>query len=332
MVRIWLRARRIKMPGNIFGDKQTLIVNCSLAGGVFTATVTDFGKQIFPSVIAGENVEIDLKGKIYTFNDDTHASSHLTNLGFGITETVDWANDMPYYIYFVNEDDTIDNVGLFISRNPALAVTPAAAAIHDKDAAAGTDDETSIFGAWSDDAGKAAKPCILIGAIRMQWSTTTDDWTIQTLSNNDGVGKDRLDKTFATTWTMPLSQMGAATGTHLLDNGGTAPVFTTNNYFYTLGKDGYCTLHINLTGDPGTDGVGAVTSQVSIPYLEAIGITNFAGMLHVDANGTTAFNITQIASSQNYFTMSETDGDLTENGDFSNGARTVAGTIRYKAF
>ena len=283
-----------------------------------------------PSTTGGEMVclEITTGG---TFNDDSHGSSHLTNLGFGITETADWASDMPWFLWVVNEDDTAANAGFFISRSPYMYKTPAATYIHDKDAAAANDTQASIFGMWSDDAGKASKPVQLIGSFRMRWSTTTDDWTVRALDVVlDGVGWAALQRLTANNYSMPLGQNGAASGTFMTNNGGTGPVFSTNTFSYTLGLDGWVTCYFNLSGDGGTDGAGAVASQMSVPYVTAM-----------TANRLNVVSITEVTNGQHWANtyiggslaeFEESTGSGSQNADFGHGGRQIVGSFRYKAF
>jgi hypothetical protein len=286
------------------------------------------------STTAGHTVCLKATAATHVFNDDSHASSHLTNLGFGITEAVNWNLDAPWFLYAVNEDDTDGGLGFFISRLPNLWRTPAAGAIHDYDAAAGTDDQTSIFGMWNDDAGKAQKPCVLIGAFKMQWAAATTDWTVQAFNHNVGMGRPQIDKVVGTSFDFPTGQNGAASTTHLKANGGTAPIFTTNTYQYTIDLDGYCTIYINLNGDSGTDGVGAVTAQVSLPYTSA-GVTAASyGMVYLKAQATGITNPSVlIVSGNSYFAMREAGAATNvENQDFTNGDRKLETSFSYKAF
>jgi len=309
--------------------------DCTLAAGVFTVAFTGHALVRMPSVTAGTNVDINLRGYSYTFNDATHGSDHLTDMGFGVTETVDWAEDVPWFIYLVNEDDTAANVGAFIAKDPTLGVTPAAGSIHDKTAAAAGDTQNSIFGMWADDAGKAAKPCILIGAIRMQWDTTNDSWTVQTLGNNDGVGKDRLAKTFGASYVMPFAQMGARAGTFLIDNGGTAPLFTDNAFNYNLGADGTVQARVRLVGDPGDDGAGAVTAHMSIPYasVETFDSQSLPTYVNEATNGTYYANLkVSAAAGGAYVSWLDSTGNVIQNGSFANGNRSIIATILYRAF
>ena len=309
--------------------------DCTLAAGVFTVTLPSVCKVVLPSTTAGANVSIDLGGKSYTIQDDSHASSHLGALGFGITETADWANDMPFFIYLVNEDNTAANVGLFVTRSPCMAVTPAATYIHDKTAAAANDTQASILGAWADDAGKAAKPCILIGAIRMRWSTTTDDWTIQVLGNTDGIGQDRIDKTLSTTWTFPVGQNGAAASGHGISNGGTVPAVTTDTITFTLASNGICNINVDWHGDTVSEGAGSVRAKWALPYRNIATETyNTHGIGYIVFGGTTLNNAIIMVDKavSHFFSYSSATAAALQWRTYSTGFKQMWTSFFYKAY
>ncbi len=274
--------------------------NCGITYSAGTLTLTDEAGGALsainpccvgvPSTTAGHNTTVCFRSP-QTINDDANASSHLTNLGFGITETAHWANDMPYFLYVDNEDNTDINAGIFLARKPGLSVTPTADYIHDKDAAAANDTQDSIFGAWADDSGKASKPCVLIGAIRMRWSTTTDDWTVQTLDNSDGIGQDRLKKTFAKKWMMPVGQNGAENGKYFYVSGGTAPAYSSNIISYTL-NEYKVTLNFEFSGDGGDEGAGTNFLGLALPIGKPIDVNDNYGTFII-LNGS-SYNIGQI--------------------------------------
>lgn len=134
------------------------------------------GFVVVPGTTAGQNKKIWVSagGTL----DDTPVTGHLNGFGFGITTTVDWAEDMPFYIYVANKDDTnIDGTDgasvFFISRSPCMALTPSDANyIGDHSAAPVTDSVHSIF-IMSDVtvADYTSLPCVCIGAFRMQYTT-----------------------------------------------------------------------------------------------------------------------------------------------------------------
>lgn len=321
----------------------------SLSGGTLSivdaqgATLTDEnpGFVTVPSTTAGQMVtlKVTVGG---SFNDDSHASSHLTNFGFGITETAAWANDMPFFLYVINRGnsdiDGADGSSVFcLARNPAMATSPSSGNnIGDQGANPVTDDQTSIL--IMDDvtvANYTSLPAQITGGIRMQWSTVTDDWTVQTLGNKDGLGHRQLDKLISTWFTMPLAQNGAATGTYIKANGGTAPIFTTNNYFYKPNLLGDCYLAINLSGDGGTDGAGAVDTQIALPYSSVETFTAFIGPGHgVDPTNGQQGIVLQTLSTPGTSAVFQRDTNSAnmQNGDFTNGSRSIGATGFYRAF
>lgn len=319
----------------------------TLSGGVLTVVdsqgeaLTDEnpGFVTVPSTTAGQLavLKVTAGGVV---NDDVNASSHLTNLGFGITETTAWANDMPFFLYVVNKansdiNSADGNSAFFLARHPSLATTPAAANDIGDTGAISVNDSQNVILIMDDVtvANYTSLPCQLIGSIRMRWSAVTADWTIQTLGNNDGFGETQLNKTFATQWTYPLNQNGASAGTYLIANGGTAPVFSSNFYSYKINRNGSCRVMIVLTGDGGTDGAGAVRAQVTLPYTHSIALQIDAAILRKDAaTGGTEFVTARVSSSVPYFEMRDSAGGSENNADFSNGGREIIGSVEYWPF
>lgn len=275
-----------------------------------------------------------------SFNDDTHASSDLTNLGFGITEASNWANDMPFFLYVVNRGNTdIDGAdgssAFFIARQPNLSTTPSAANDIGDTGGISVNDTQSVILILDDVtvANYTSLPCQIIGAFRMQWASATTDWTVQTLGNNDGLGATQLSKTFATQWTYPVAQNGAATATHLLNNGGTAPQFSTNFYLYKLNPEGSCNLRILLDGNVAVDGIGAVDARVSMPYTNSVTQSIDSALVkHVSAGGGTKFLTARPAASAVYFDMRDSAGVFITNGNFSDGNRNIVCSLTYWPF
>ena len=320
----------------------------SLSGGVLSIvdaqgaalTQSNPGWVTVPSTTAGQMVtlKVTVGG---SFNDDAHASSDLTNVGFGITEAAHWANDMPFFLYVVNRaNSNIDGAdgssAFFLARDWRMSTTPSSADdIGDTGAIPANDSQTVIL--ILDDvtvANYTSLPCQLVGSLRMQWSTTTDDWTVQALGNTDGLGFPQVRKTLATTWTFPQGQNGADATSYLFANGGTAPVFGNNEYKYVIYENGNVEIHFDLDNDGGTDGSGAVTTFVATPYATTFAYTNRVGCGYVSSatGGEEAF-VASMASGASRFSMYGADGAGTfEHGDFTNGARAIAGTMVFKAY
>lgn len=344
--------------GDILGaPRQHGAYGLSLAGptaGVVTVqcrnaacSASNPGYVVMNSTTAGQQVTLKVTSG-GTFTDDS-GTSDLTNLGFGITEASAWANDAPFFLYAVNRGNTnfdgADGSSMFfLARNPAMKTTPSSAnSIGDTGAIPVTDSQTSILIlADVTVANYTSLPVQLIGAIRMQWSTVTDDWTVQTLGQSDGISESALDKTFATTWTFPTLQMNADSG-YIWTTTGTAPVFTTNLYTYMIAKNGYVTCKVELNGDGGTDGSGAQTTYVVMPY-ETVSSTQVESPAPVYLQEPSIFYLGQIfISDGNAFfriyhqgvsgaNLVNTSRTSVDHANFTNGNRTIQTKFTYQAF
>ena len=331
----------------------------TLSAGVLTITdaqgdalsTSNPGYITVPSTTAGQFVILKVTSP-YSFTDDTGLSD-LTNFGFGITEAADWAQDVPFFLYVINKGNTdLDGANgssvFALARTPTMATSPSSANnIGDTDAISVTDDKTSILIMASvTEANYTSLPAQLAGGIRMQWSTTTDDWTVQTLGNKDGLGLTQIDRLLDTPWTMPTEQNGASASTYLLPNGGTAPVFSSNSYNYRLQKNGFVDVDISLSGDGGADGSGAVASRISLPMKSDITITNLLvgsySAPSAPSSGDTILLFLSITSGNAYGTLvySSSNGATSPNiisgninlSSFSNGTRTINAKFSYFGF
>lgn len=330
----------------IVSPGYTSNLGLSLSAGVLTIVGSDGaalssanpGWVTVPATTAGLYVTLKVtSGGV--IRDAASGSSDFTGYEFGITSTSNWANDMPFFIYVVNRADSdLDGVDgssqFFISRSPSKARTRTATTdIGDTGAVPATDSQRACF-IMNDVtiANYATLPSQVIGAFRMQYATATNDWTIQTLGINDGIGTTQLMKTFSNIYTMPLAQNGAASGTHMKANGGTAPVFSTQTITYQLLENGTCRTDIFLTGDGGTDGAGAVTAQVSLPYsandVANVGVIG-AGSVITSVRGT---EIMRMDVSSTSLELTVPDGTAILNSDFGNGGRTISCVAWFKVF
>lgn len=194
-----------------------------------------------------------------SFVDDAGTSTIIGNL-FGLTTGIAYTQDLPFWIYAVS-NDAEDEISFMISRYPGAVLSPVSGSIG-KTGSAVAATQGSFF-ALNDPtvADYDENPCVNIGAFRMRMSAS-DDWTVQTLSNRDGIGRYHLGTQFV----MDTGQFGAATGKYFSDNGGTAPAFTTNAYnFYVQDLSGFFNIFC-LFGSASTAGVGAVRLALVMPY------------------------------------------------------------------
>jgi hypothetical protein len=262
-----------------------------------------------------------------SFIDDAGSSEIITNL-FGATTGIAWAQDVPFFIYAVGNDSE-DTIAFMLSRDPRASVSPAEASIGAPDDAV-ADTETSFFSFDSlDESVYDANPCLCIGSIRMRMSAS-DDWTVQTLTTKDGIGKFHE----STKFTFPTAQNGAATGTFFHTNGGTAPLFTTNTYYYFIRRDGKCRVEIFLTGDPGTDGAGAVSARLSLPYVDRgiAGATTWGGSAFVVGTGIAGTSRSWFQTVGAAYAGIIEGNAVCTNADFGNGSREIQSAWEYTAF
>lgn len=265
-----------------------------------------------------------------SFIDDNGASEIINNL-FGLTTGVAYASDIPFFIYAVRNSDPGTNlepdIAFMISRIPHRQVAPAAASIGAPDDAV-ADTQGSFFSFDNiTEADYDSQPCLCVGSFRMQMSAS-DDWTVQTLDTQDGIGEYQEQRTF----TVLQATFGAGTSSYIKDNGGTAPTFTSFTYTYKIQKDGYCYSNFVISGDGGTDGAGAVNSQVVMPFSSALG-GNF-GIMRLDIAGTGTYCGCEINTGGQVFTPRDVQGTVTttniiQNADFVNGSRQLSGYVYY---
>lgn len=288
------------------------------------------------------------KKQILTITEATHlfvddsGASDIIGEEFGTTTLVAWANARPFWIYAVNRNDTDAGLKFAISPDPRATASPATANIgyHANPAATPSDRNFFFLTETNVTATHNEKPCLNIGGITMT-KTALDDWTVATLSFASGHGI-RNDALFGKKFTMPLAQMGAATGTYIQDNAGFAPVFTTNEYGYALSKEGMCSIEFYLNGDGGTDGGGAVQSRLVLPYKPSMIGSNPIGTIHVGSG------IAQTTMTTDSLVGANLDTDNTflplvylngssvwaaiDNGFWTSGARSLSGKVEFCAF
>ena len=262
------------------------------------------------------------------FIDDVGASEIIGNL-FGLTTGIAHPALMPFYIYAVGNDNE-DAIAFMISRVPHAKISPAAASIGDPgDPVA---DTQGSF--WSletiTETEYDANPCLCIGSFQMVMSAS-DDWTVQSLNTNTGIGKFQEGVVFA----ISTGQYGASASTYIKPNGGTAPVFSGGAVYYTISKDGRVVVDYVLSGDGGTDGAGAVTTLAVLPYPMVTQYdTAYQGSGFVQTSSSTLDVNCEIQStvdmSFDYNATLTTRGTIV-NSDFGNGSREIRVQVVYDA-
>jgi hypothetical protein len=133
-------------------------------------------------------------------------------------------------------------------------------------------------------------------------------------------------------WTYPTGVNGAASSTHLRDNGGTAPTFSTEVYRYILHRGVGCSLYIRMAGNTATDGSGAVDAELTMPFrLSPLNGTDFyAGSGLVIRPAATTGVIFQPQNGDEIMVIVDTtDGSSLQNADFSDGSREIHCQLNY---
>lgn len=289
-----------------------------------------------PSNTAGRRVKVRITAN-QSFQDDAGTSDIVNNL-FGWTTGVAITTDVPFYIYAVL-NDAEDSVQFMLSRSLNATSSPTSGNIgYPSSAVADSQDDF-----WSFDDITAtswdSNSCMCIGSIRMQMSAA-DDWTVQTLSNDDGIGRYQGSKNFS----MPTGQMGANSGSVMIPNGGTEPTWATKATNYCVDffsrKISYVGQYIT---DNGADGAGAVAVKVATPYINL----NPIGNGQILGSGCAMYTTPAINSMTgyialpgatvgvNFFRIGRGDGTGVNNflqySDFTNGTRLLYWGFDYVA-
>ena len=260
-----------------------------------------------------------------SFIDDNGTSEIVGNL-FGATTSIAWDEDVPFYLYAVGNDDE-NTIAFMISRNPAAYVSPAAASIGAPDDAV-ADSQTAFFSLENiDESLYDSNPCLCLGSFRMQMSAS-DDWTVQTLTNNDGIGKFQENVLFS----MPRGQNGAASGSYIIDNGGTEPEGGADKHWYSITKGGRVSGYLNndITNTPS----GAQVVKVALPYVCANTLNiPFSNGYWLDTGTANKLFRFSIPPSQSYAESFFIDNGLTElsNATFASGD-AIRLNYEYQAF
>lgn len=311
----------------------------TLSAGTFSVTAADgsalsstnpgyvvLSSQVTPGTLITYEITAN-----QSFEDSNGTSDIVDNL-FGMVTGDTWDEDIPFYLYAVSNDSE-NSVAFMCGRIPHLHISPVAADIGDP-SAANADDQWGLF-SFEDitEADYDENPCAAIGGFRMRFTQpgAADDWTVQTLSEIDGIGQFYEGESF----TVPTGVLGASTGTYLKPNAGTAPIFTTNDGFYFMAKRGTIAVYFNLLDDGGTDGAGAVTTLMIIPFLPSLSTDlTYNGTMRVTCPGydTVAFPRLNTGG-PSILLVRPTSATVianVQNGDFTNGGREISGKVEYE--
>lgn len=228
------------------------------------------------------------------FTDDIGTSDITGNL-FGLTTGIAYNRDIPFYLYAVTNNDQ-DAIAFMISRVPGMLLSPVVGDIGAPDDPV-ADNQYSFFSFDNiDETLYDENPCLMIGSFRMRMSAS-DDWAVQGLNSKDGIGQFQENVNF----TLETNQFGAAASTHWTANGGTAPVFGSWSYLYSIDAKTQLVRIACEFSNPAVIGVGAVTSEIAVPFIPTFKSMLF-GTSFDDSAGTFDSTTYEIATSSNLIT------------------------------
>lgn len=322
-------------------------VGVTLSAGTFTVTQAN-GNAISSNVSfvniqsqaqIGEVVRLAIDNAITHTFDDAAGTSDIIGEQFGKTTGIASGNDSPFYLYAVNSNDTSAGMRFAISPNPAARSSPATANIGFHGNPASTPSDVNFFFLTSVDVTTThdAVPCQLIGGIRMQMNAS-DDWTIQALSDLDGI---RPDPYINTWFDFVRGQRGASSNNFLQTNVSAPPTWATPAnilYKYHLGLDGQIHIRMSTQGAGNvTNGGGANQIFMALPYDwidDSINRTQ-AGIVFYAASGATPTDvgtISWITTDQDTARLTRNNGATLDNNDFTAAGDDLALDFWYSAF
>lgn len=315
------------------------VTNCgmSVSGSTFTIAGYD-GTALSatnPCVVA---IESFTPGRVqlayftsnvtFTFGSSSDTDSNL----FGITDA-NWSNVMPFFIGVVGGSTPY----FTISRVPLRSTGSASPDVCQKtDTDCDAQSDAMILSTGLTLASFTSLPITQIGWFAITYATSGGAWTA-TVPINSGFNKNYESVLF----TFPSGQNGAASGTHLHNNGGTAPAFLNTYYNYNIYSSGNTSLYIYIDTDGGTDGATHVQMRLATPYSNS-GFTNSqaVGNFRIDFQSQ-SFTMVRCSLSQNVTyllcTRPSVSGSALQNttttfwnDDFTDGTdRFINGSIIY---
>lgn len=248
-------------------------VGCVLSGGTFKlvqANGDDFTTDNPGFIVIKSQVSPGLK-KILQITAATHlfvddvGSSDIAGEEFGTTAGVAWGNERPFFLYAINRNDSSEGLAFAISPCPSATSSPVTANIgyHGNPMSTPSDKGFFFLTETNVTATHNEKACLAIGSLRMT-KTSSDDWTVATLTNADGISCFQEKSWFD----MPTGQMGASSGKHFDDGGGAAPTYGSVSFAkYRPNLDGTVSIDAvfrNTSG--GTAGSGSASLAFGMPY------------------------------------------------------------------
>lgn len=335
----------LTVKGKIFAGPlaEGQSVNCGInvSGSTFTIVQSD-GNALsatrpcrigIRSNTAGLLAEAKFTSPVsFTFGAASDTDGNL----FGITDA-NWASVMPFNLSVIYDGTT---PYFIISRVPSYVSGAAATALCQKgDTDCDAQVDSMILASGLTLANFVNLPITQVGWFQMTYATAGGAWTATT-SVHTGFNYEYEKQP----WTMPTGQQGASVGAYFLPNGGTAPVFNTNAYKYFVTRTGDVSVDYYFDDDGGTDGSGAVSLKMAVPYYaETAGLGSYISTGYTEYHNTEEYLTFILLSNHdnsvrfNRNTVSGTSlqnaTTAIQNGDYiNNNYRLFFGVFSYRAW
>ncbi len=213
----------------------------------------------------------------YQFVDD-NGTSTVAGMLWGTVTAVDWGEDMPFTMYGVGADDDL-SAAIGITRSPAMTVAYASSNIGVRGSVV-TTNQNSLFlldlatGPTSPTVGDFdGNACVPLGAFRMhKTGGASNDWTVQPISDSDGIGKFHYETPFVLPAGVNGSQLGTGSVATVAGyfqetsdpNSFTVPIFTSSNVLYWIARSGLVYI-IHEHNTISTNGTGTDELRPTLP-------------------------------------------------------------------
>lgn len=318
----------------IWANNISVMPGVSNLGMVQSAGTTLTIQGANAALSASNVARIDLQsfatpGTQVRYRVTANQSCTQTDIGastFGLTNGVANATTFPMFVYAVGNAKAASNpetiISFMISRYPNAAISPVAGSIG-KAGSIVANSQGSFFALDSSItvADYAESPCVCVGSLRVTRSAA-NALSFTTMDGGDGVGLFQLDRIF----TLSAGQFGAAAGAFFANNGGTAPVFSANNFGYKLTRDNLIVMN-SLFTDCTTAGVGAVALQFATPFKmfgEVIG----SGRVITAASSSFTGVSNSVAPTNNQFVVLYLVNDVSQVAPLLNNQVTLSATYQ----
>lgn len=270
-----------------------------------------------------------IKQRVLTANL-TYDFDDLTGALFNMPTGENHANSFPVYLGVVLSDDDNSTINC-ISVLPNVLYTPSTGTdIGTPAAPSNAGEQWSVFLTQSVTAADYTDHHVAYFGSVTCTRNGSDEWTVDALDMQyDGIGKFQENRTF----TVAAGLFGASAGSYIPANGGTSPVFSTNDMNWNISKDGMFTCAWDMEDDGGTDGSGAVISRVAVPFAANDQATDRlvcgGGFVTNSVDGAREGVSVIFTGSSDLPTIAYNDNSSPLQSDWGNGSKRWGGNVQY---